>query len=307
MSLSPHRWLRLDKIKIDSYRGECDAPGPKSRAFGGQVLAQALRAAYATVPNGFYVNSLHCYFIRGGVEKEPIIYEVKRLRNGRNFCIRTVEAVQYGTIIHSSEFSFQKEDGASTFVVSPPFPPVPRPEDLTPYNVSRDQFLASGKDPKLVRPINTQRVAPRCEIRPVDVDLFIRGSENSGVTEQYCWFRYLDTVDPSDPELTHTTLAYMSDLTLVSTGMLPYLSGTKIKLSTSLDHSMWFHQFRFDVNDWLLYEQNCIGHSANRSLVHGRIWSRNGQLIMSSTQEVLIYPDVDANSAKSKEDLNSKL
>uniref|UniRef100_A0AC34F8N8 Acyl-CoA thioesterase n=1 Tax=Panagrolaimus sp. ES5 TaxID=591445 RepID=A0AC34F8N8_9BILA len=274
MSLSPHRWLRLDKIKIDSYRGECDAPGPKSRAFGGQVLAQALRAAYATVPNGFYVNSLHCYFIRGGMEKEPIIYE---------------------------------EEGASTFVVSPPFPPVPRPEDLTSYNASRDQFLASGKDPKLVRPINTQRVAPRCEIRPVDVDLFIRGPENSGVTEQYCWFRYLDSVDPSDPELTHTTLAYMSDLTLVSTGMLPYLSGTKIKLSTSLDHSMWFHQFRFDVNDWLLYEQSCVGHSSNRSLVHGRIWSRNGQLIMSSTQEVLIYPDVEANSAKPKEDLNSKL
>uniref|UniRef100_A0AC34Q3F4 Acyl-CoA thioesterase 8 n=1 Tax=Panagrolaimus sp. JU765 TaxID=591449 RepID=A0AC34Q3F4_9BILA len=202
---TPHHWLRLDKIKEDSFRGECDAPGPKSRAFGGQVLAQALRAAYATVPKGFYVNSLHCYFIRGGIEKEPIIYEVKRIRNGRNFCIRTVEAIQLGSIIHSSEFSFQKEEGVSTFTVSPPFPPVPRPEELKSYTIYRDEFLAAGKDPKLIRPINMGKIAPRCEIRPVDPEVFVQGPNTSGITSQYVWFTYLDKVEVSEPELAHTT------------------------------------------------------------------------------------------------------
>jgi len=293
---TPHRWLRLDKIKEDSFRGECDAPGPKSRAFGGQVLAQALRAAYATVPKGYFVNSLHCYFIRGGMEKEPIIYEVKRIRNGRNFCIRTVEAIQLGSIIHSSEFSFQKEEGVSTFAVSPPFPQVPRPENLQPYTISRDQYLASGRDPRLVRPMNMSKVAPRCEIRPVDPEIFVQGSKEPGVMKQYTWFTYLDKVEVSEPELAHTTLAYMSDLTLVATGLLPYIQGTKFKLSTSLDHSMWYHQFRFDVNEWLLYETEIVGHSANRSLVNARIWSRNGQLLCSTSQEVLVYPDSTANT-----------
>ena len=72
------------------------------------MLAQALKAAYETTPAGFVVNSFHCYFIRGGEERTPIIYEVKRIRNGRNFAIRTVEAIQDGTVIHSSEFSFQR-------------------------------------------------------------------------------------------------------------------------------------------------------------------------------------------------------
>uniref|UniRef100_A0A7E4VL10 Acyl-CoA thioesterase II n=1 Tax=Panagrellus redivivus TaxID=6233 RepID=A0A7E4VL10_PANRE len=295
--MSAHRWLRLDKIKEDSFRGECDAPGPKSRAFGGQVLAQALTAAASTVPKGFYVNSLHCYFIRGGVEKEPIIYEVKRIRNGRNFCIRTVEAVQNGSVIHSSEFSFQREENASSFTVSPAFPSVKPPEDLQTYTFSREQFLATGNDHTLIRPINTSRIAPRCEIRPIDGDTFLQGLLNprEEPLKQYAWFRYLDKVDPSDPALAQGTVAYMSDLTLVNVGLMPYTRGIKFKLSTTLDHSMWYHQWRFDANEWILYEMTCVAHAANRSLVHGRMWSRTGTLIMSSTQEVLIYPDTVAN------------
>uniref|UniRef100_A0AC34R0F5 Acyl-CoA thioesterase II domain-containing protein n=1 Tax=Panagrolaimus sp. JU765 TaxID=591449 RepID=A0AC34R0F5_9BILA len=92
----------------------------------------------------------------------------------------------------------------------------------------------------------------------------------------------------------------MSDLTLVSTGRLPFKQGVKFQLSTSLDHSMWFHQFRFNVNEWLLYETEMVGHSSNRSLVNARIWSRNGQLLCSTSQEVLIYPDVEANNQLSK-------
>ena len=39
---------------------------PWGRVYGGQVVAQGLRAAAATVDEDRHVHSLHAYFIRGG-------------------------------------------------------------------------------------------------------------------------------------------------------------------------------------------------------------------------------------------------
>lgn len=177
---------------VDS-RGECDAPGPHSRVFGGQVLAQALKAAYETIPDGFVCNSFHCYFIRGGEERTPIIYEVKRIRNGRNFAIRTVEAIQHGKVIHSSEFSFQREGSASNFTVTPRFPNVPAPESLKNGMVIRNEMIEEGHDPKKLRAFKTDRIAPSCEIRPCDEEIYLKGSDGR-VLKQYIWMRYNDPI-----------------------------------------------------------------------------------------------------------------
>ena len=48
------------------------------RLFGGQVVAQALRAAAETVDRARPAHSLHSYFIRPGIPHEPIRYEVER-------------------------------------------------------------------------------------------------------------------------------------------------------------------------------------------------------------------------------------
>ena len=45
---------------------------PWGRVYGGQVVAQGLRAAAATVDADRHVHSLHAYFIRGGRIDEPI-------------------------------------------------------------------------------------------------------------------------------------------------------------------------------------------------------------------------------------------
>ncbi|KAH7711915.1 Protein Y87G2A.2 [Aphelenchoides avenae] len=300
-----HNWLRLDKIKEDSFRGECDSEQPNLRTFGGQVLAQALMAAYQTVPDGFLVNSLHCYFVRGGEEKTPIIYEVKRIRNGRNFAIRTVEAIQYGTVIHSSEFSFQKEANVPHLKVTPQFPQVPSPESLPTTQENKAHYLrANGGDPKVIRGLNTDRIAPSVELRPCDGDLYMLGAagDDAKPLKQYVWVKYNDKVEADDFRLAHSTVAYLSDLTLVNTAMLPF-PPQRFKLTTSLDHSAWFHEFRFDANEWLLYEQECVAHADNRSLVHGRIWTRSGRLLASTSQEVLVY----TRKAKEETALRSKL
>ena len=44
------------------------------RIYGGQVIAQGLKAAFATVDEDFVPHSVHAYFIRGGTLVEPVRY-----------------------------------------------------------------------------------------------------------------------------------------------------------------------------------------------------------------------------------------
>src|SRR5437868_347681 len=102
--------LRLERLELNLFRGESRDPG-HHRVFGGQVLGQALAAAYATVEDR-PVHSLHAYFLRAGDPDHPIVYEVDRSRDGTSFTSRRVVAIQHGEQIFHMSASFQSmEDG----------------------------------------------------------------------------------------------------------------------------------------------------------------------------------------------------
>ena len=65
---------------------------PHGRVFGGQVLAQSLVAAERTVEGQRSPHSLHGYFLRAGDINQPITFSVDRLRDGRSFSTRRVQA-----------------------------------------------------------------------------------------------------------------------------------------------------------------------------------------------------------------------
>src|SRR4051794_36986770 len=85
---------------------------PWGGLYGGQIVAQALRAACATVEPHYRVHSLHAYFIRRGDHSEPVRYEVDRVRNGRSFVTRSVVARQATGAILSMSASFQVDESA---------------------------------------------------------------------------------------------------------------------------------------------------------------------------------------------------
>jgi acyl-CoA thioesterase II len=73
----------------DTYVG----PGPRypwGGLYGGQIVAQALRAAAFSVEPQFVPHSIRAYFIRPGDHTEPIRYDVDRIRNGRSFGTSTI-------------------------------------------------------------------------------------------------------------------------------------------------------------------------------------------------------------------------
>ena len=78
------RLLTVERTGEDSFRGRQQKDG-FGRVFGGQVIAQALQAAQATVGDGKHAHSLHAYFLRGGEEGVDIDHATARDFEGRSF------------------------------------------------------------------------------------------------------------------------------------------------------------------------------------------------------------------------------
>jgi acyl-CoA thioesterase-2 len=63
------------------------------RIFGGQLLAQAMCAASATV-DSHPAHSLHGYFVQTGASETPVEILVTRVRDGRSMATRHVSVTQ---------------------------------------------------------------------------------------------------------------------------------------------------------------------------------------------------------------------
>lgn len=60
---------------------------------------------------------MHCYFVLAGDASIPILYHVERVRDGKSFVTRTVQARQRGKCIFTTTLSFMKEGSAGVKVV----------------------------------------------------------------------------------------------------------------------------------------------------------------------------------------------
>ena len=114
------RTLKLEKLN-SAANGEDLFEGPSQwmphgRVYGGQVLAQSLMAATHTIDTEGIrnVHSLHGYFLRPGDIELPITFSVDRLRDGRSFSTRRVQAFQNQQPIFSMIASFQDREAMGT-------------------------------------------------------------------------------------------------------------------------------------------------------------------------------------------------
>lgn len=271
--------LDLEQIELNLYRGHSPETSWQ-RVFGGQVIGQALMAAYRTVADDRFCHSLHAYFIRPGDPKVPILYEVDRARDGKSFTTRRVTAVQHGKQIFNLAASFQvQEDG---FEHQSEMPNVPAPEDLPTERERREAIM--DKLPEEVREHFTR---PRpIEMRAVDPQEFIRPEPMD--PEYTVWFRSVSKL-PKDVAMQQCVLAYASDMTLLDTCIRPHgVSWMSGKLqSASLDHAMWFHH-PFNTEDWMLYTHDSPSSVGARGFNRGSIYTRDGLLVASVAQEGLI-------------------
>jgi acyl-CoA thioesterase-2 len=266
--------LELERLENDLFRGESRDIG-SPQVYGGQVLGQALKAAYATVEAGRTAHSLHAYFLRRGDFNAPIVYIVDRSRDGHSFTSRRVTAIQHGEQIFNLSASFQAPQPG--FEHQMPAPAAPPPESLG----EGDLFgpaMAQRLSPRLKqyflhdRPFEFRAVPPRAP----------------GLPERMLWLRAVDRLGDDDT-LHRCLLAYISDFQLLSTALLPHeptFAGQRLVLA-SIDHVMWFHH-PLRVDEWLLYVTDSPSASGARGFSRGSFFDRSGRLVASTAQEGLM-------------------
>jgi acyl-CoA thioesterase-2 len=270
--------MTLERLEDDLFRGESRDIG-SPQVFGGQVLGQALTAAAATV-EGRDAHSLHAYFLRRGDFNSPIVYEVDRARDGNHFSTRRVIAIQHGAQIFNLSASFQSEESGLEHQL--PMPEVPPPEELTDLDEHLRTFL-----PKL--PAGLRRVLERkrpFEFRPVKPPNILEAQKMESLWS--IWFRAAGRL-PDDEALHRCLLAYVSDFNLLDTAVMPHGFPTPPRklIMASIDHAMWFHR-SVRVDDWLLYATDSPSASGARGFARGSIFSKEGRLVASTSQEGLM-------------------
>ena len=251
--------MSLQEHGPDTFVGV--GPGyPWGGLYGGQIVAQALRAAALTVEDRLNVHSLHAFFIRRGEPGEPIRFEVDRLRNGSSFVTRSVVARQSTAAILNMSASFQIDE-PGVDIQGADAPPFADPDGLEETTWS----------PMFARRYPMTRGAGRA----------------------VGWLRMLEEVG-DEAGLQACALAYMSDdlPTEAVMALHPDLGSDWSEqgwMTASLDHAIWFHR-PVRAEGWLLQDFCCDGLVKSRGLAVGRIFTQEGTHVASVAQEVLLRP-----------------
>ncbi len=249
--------LTLDPVDANTFRV---AASPKGRdlirLFGGQVAAQAMAAAAATVDDDRVPHSLHGYFVRSGAADHATTIAVDRDRDGRSFSTRHVNVRQNDEVIFSALVSFHIDEPSIDLQVPQLAPDAGDPDRVGGTGARRSQRAARharsprarkrgvadaallGACPRVAaRGSNHQRLCPHLRVRP---GLGVRGL----------------------PER---------------------LTGP------SLDHAVWLVR-PVDLSDWLFVDLRMVSVAGSRGVFSGTIHDRAGTLAAYVTQEALLRP-----------------
>jgi acyl-CoA thioesterase II len=248
--------LTLERIDANLFRSVVTFDDPFG-LYGGQVAAQALRAAAETVAAGRHPHSLHGYFLSRGDASKPVVLTVHRDRDGRSFSNRRVIAVQNGVVIFNLAASFHIEEDGYDYQAHEA-PQVSQPEELPDFTV---------------------------HTRMLGIE--IRAPEQAFEDQQYpsrVWMRSEEKI--GDDTLHACALTYVSDM---FTGLASVRGIADVGVVTSLDHAVWFHR-KVAMDDWVLMDLLPESTAGGRGMYTGRIFSKDGRLAAGIAQEALFRP-----------------
>jgi acyl-CoA thioesterase-2 len=244
------------------------------RVYGGQVLAQCVSAAFATVDLEREIHSQHAYFLRPGNPAKPIVFEVERARDGFSFSSRRVVALQEGKPILVSSMSFQVPSTGDDY--QPTMPAVTPPETLSNERVlsleagtlDESFMITTGEDLdiRVVEPINWERPVAREPVLQV-------------------WMKTTGPI-PDQRGMQQSLLAYLSDAFLVDVCLIAHgrhFAEEDYQVA-SLDHALWFHD-DFRADEWLLHTVEAERIGGGRGLARGRFYTQDGRLVASTMQQ----------------------
>jgi acyl-CoA thioesterase-2 len=278
--------LAMRRVDSDQFRG---APSGMftHRIYGGDVAAQALMAAAATVAPNRLPHSIHVHFLRPGDPAEGVGYSVERVRESRSLSTRLVRGEQGARTLALATASFHVVRSGPEHQVDPE--PVPDPFAL----VSRAEQMAGlakewpdGRPPQMVTvdwPFDVRFV----DRAPHEVDSPTEPSNR-------LWLRAISSL-PDEPAVHAAALAFATDLPMWEPGLFPHAvkwtdaANGRAWFGSSLDHTLFFHQ-PFRADEWLLMTQLNPVASGSRAMSEAKIYTRDGRLVASVVQESIMSP-----------------
>ncbi|HTK63227.1 MAG TPA: acyl-CoA thioesterase domain-containing protein [Pseudonocardia sp.] len=272
--------LTLDETAPDEFTA-APAPSAVGRLYGGQIAAQCLVAAAATVDPERLPHSSYTSYLRGGNEAKPVEYRVQRLRDSRTLSTRLVLAEQEGRTLASATVSFQVPGEAIEHETSVAAP-APDPESLP----SRPEALAAEFGDRI--PANAGPGLP-VDVRYIDHMPWTVPVEGAPPRNRL-WTRALAAL-PDAPHLHAAALAYVSDFPMYEPVLFPggmdwkrMISGDGV-YGASLDHALWFHR-PARLDEWVLLEQVAPIATRSRALCRAEAHVPGIGLVATIVQEM---------------------
>ncbi len=252
----PHL-LALERIEDNLFRTVVvigEAPRP---LYGGQVAAQALRAAAATVAGDRHPHSLHGYFLSRGDASRQVLLTVHRDRDGGYYSNRRVTAVQDRAVIFSMVASFHVPELGQDYQAHH-IPQVAGPDELPDWRITTRMRGVDMRVPEQPEP--GQRWPSRIWLRsrhPLPDDIM-----------QAC------------------ALTYVSDM---FDGLQRVPGNISSGTLTSIDHSVWIYR-KIALDDWVLMDLRPESAHGGRGVYTGQIFARDGTLAAGIAQESVFRP-----------------
>ncbi|KAF2395966.1 Thioesterase/thiol ester dehydrase-isomerase [Trichodelitschia bisporula] len=212
----------LDPIDPNLYtntRPLWHPPGARG-VYGGAVIAQCLVAAQKTVPEDFWIHSMHCYFVLAGNADIPVIYHVENVRQGRSFATRTVQARQRGKAIFTTTMSFVREGAGGKLLVQHEvnMPYVPEPVETDFGDLRLPQGVDGPFQSQRIDILNSKSNSALRAIQRAELNIASDDSPHPHTKKTRQWIKARGRISPAGGHQAHlAAMAYMSDSYFIGT------------------------------------------------------------------------------------------
>lgn len=274
--------LAVDPVGTGRWKGRHGDANPNGRAFGGQLLGQAMSAALKDVPRQRAVTMMQFLFMQGADPQQAVELEVDTLQEGKRFSSRHVRAWQgngrkvLDAQVTCCEAIESPAHGEPMFSFCDQ-----RPEDLPTLH---------DLDPALRASLSA--LGGYAASRKPSIDFRIPQPERQlggDMNGRFCFWMRAAHALPADGHLQAAAFAYTSDwwINFSSLGLhLRGLGGRRLYIA-SLNHAFWLHR-PFRVDEWLYVDSQSPASAGGRGLSISGVHDAQGSRVATITQETLM-------------------
>lgn len=282
--------LALEPVASRSscFRTRVGDPNAHGRAYGGQVLAQAIAAAARTAPEGRAATAMQFMFLQGTLHDRPVELQVTPLQDGKRFSARHVRGSQAGgRLVLDAQVGFALPLSAPGHMVAPEPDGV---ADEDPERLPAPDALPAEWGRHIERTLSyVFETKPALDFRLPEVAPLL--ALDAARPRFRFWVRLREELPADAPHLHAAAFAYLSDwwINYVCVGAharTPREDGRALYVA-SLNHALWLHR-PLRADRWLHFDCRSPSAADGRGLAVARVHDRAGRLVASATQECLM-------------------